>query len=92
MLGASSSVQMTYYTVFGPLINDTDTHWLLANAYDIYLYGSLVAAEPYLRNDERVVLWQAGYADAVAAVMETEMRGRINRSGQQLSMAAVSTP
>ena len=29
--------------------------------YDFYLYGSLVHTAPYLKNDERVALWDGMY-------------------------------
>lgn len=40
-------------------LDTTDPNWLLTNHPDIYLFGSLVEAEPYVMNDERVPLWEA---------------------------------
>ena len=37
---------------------------LLDLGYDLYLYGSLIHAEPFLKNDERVATWAALYAQA----------------------------
>ena len=36
------------------------------NSPDIYLYGTLVQAAPYLEHDERVPLWKGLYEEAVA--------------------------
>lgn len=34
------------------------TNWLLSEHPDIYLHATLLQAEPYLKNDERVELWR----------------------------------
>lgn len=34
------------------------TNWLLAEHPDIYLHATLLQAEPYLKNDERVEIWR----------------------------------
>jgi len=35
------------------------TNWLLTNHPDIYLYGALAQAEPFIKNDERMPMWIA---------------------------------
>lgn len=47
------------------------TNWLLKKSPDLYLFGSLAEAEPYLKNDERVALWQSK-ADRILASMQAE--------------------
>jgi hypothetical protein len=44
---------------------DAADHWLIVNAPDIVLYGSLIAAEPFLQNEKRLALWQTMYDRAV---------------------------
>ena len=44
------------------------TNWVLANHPDVYLFGALAEAAPYLGNDERSVLWQSKYQAAFAEV------------------------
>lgn len=41
-------------------------NWLATSHPDIYLYGALVAAEPYLKNDERLLLWRSQLDQALA--------------------------
>src|SRR5574343_65496 len=41
-----SDVMLCYYKAYSALTNDSDTNWLLTNAYDVYLYGSLSHASP----------------------------------------------
>lgn len=44
------------------------TNWVLTNHPDVYLFGALAEASPYLGNDERSVLWQSKYQAAFAEV------------------------
>ena len=49
---------MTYYKALTSLSDDDPTNWALLNAPDLYLYGTLLQAEPFLMNDDRVPLWE----------------------------------
>jgi hypothetical protein len=49
--------------VVQPLIT---TNWLLTFAPDAYLYGTLMEAAPYLRDDERIPTWKAGVDGVIA--------------------------
>ena len=44
---------------------DAAAHWLIVNAPDICLYGSLLEASPFLLHDDRVPLWKTAYDMAV---------------------------
>lgn len=58
------------------LSGSNPTNWLLDKADDLYLYGSLVFAEPYLKNDSRIATW-ASLADSAMKEVELEdMEGR----------------
>lgn len=37
------------------------TNWITDNAPDVYLYATLLEAMPYLKNDERIPVWQQFY-------------------------------
>lgn len=42
-----------------PALSDTNTtNWLLTEAPDVYLYGSLLHTAPYLKDDARIGLWE----------------------------------
>lgn len=58
--------ECVYYARFAHLnLTDTTTNALLATYPELYLYGSLIEAEPYLVDDQRLVVWKAMYDDAV---------------------------
>lgn len=56
---ASYTAWIVYLTTLTSLSATTATNWVLTDHPDIYLYGSLMQAEPYLKNDERLPLWQS---------------------------------
>ena len=58
------TMEIVYYAALTPLDDDADT--IAMRLADIYLYGALMAAEPYLEHDERLPMWAAQYNKAVA--------------------------
>jgi hypothetical protein len=52
-------------TVMRSFSADAAAHWLIVNAPDLVLYGSLLEAMPYLQNDKRIPVWQALYQDSL---------------------------
>jgi hypothetical protein len=63
-----------YYKKFDALSVSATTNWLLTNAPNIYLYGTLLEATPYLINDNRLQLWQAMFSDAIAGLNKSEKK------------------
>ena len=58
------------------LVNDTDTNIILTTDPDLYLYGSLIASEPRIGNDPRLLTWATLYDEAVEAKNEETRRER----------------
>tara|TARA_Y100001963_G_scaffold157296_1_gene253188 strand:- start:3002 stop:3643 length:642 start_codon:yes stop_codon:yes gene_type:complete len=56
---ASYEIEVIYYATIDPLTTDAETNFLITNHPDLYLFGSLVQAEPWLMNDERIGIWGA---------------------------------
>ncbi len=54
-----------------PLSDANPTHALLDAHWDLYLYGALTHAAPYLADDARISVWAAGYARAVDGIMKS---------------------
>lgn len=57
------SVQMIYYAKPTALSAQNETNAILTNYPSLYLYGALVAAEPFIDNDERIPTWQGLYQE-----------------------------
>lgn len=52
------------------------TNWLLTNYPDIYLYSTLLQAEPYLGNDSRIATWKEMLRDAIEEANEADQMSR----------------
>lgn len=66
--GSGYTLAGTYYakqTVLRSYAADAAAHWLVVNAPDLLLYGSLMEAQPYVMNDKRFPLWDAKYKEAL---------------------------
>ena len=79
---------MTYYKSFSALSDDEPTNWLILNAPDLYLYGTLLQAEPFLMNDERVPLWERGMRQVINDLQEQDDKDR--HSGSEMRVMNTS--
>jgi len=70
----SYSTLMTYWRKILPLSDSQADNWLLLDSPDIYLYGTLVEAEPFLHNDARVQLWISKLTSAMDSLSAEAQR------------------
>ena len=86
--GSVVTMEMLFYKRFTDLSDAAPTNWLLTNAPDIYLYGSMLEAEPFIMNDERVPLWSAALSEAISQIQEQDNKDR--HSGSALRVMNTS--
>jgi hypothetical protein len=55
------TLEIAYYELPKLLDDDNQTNWLTAYAPNLLLYATLLEATPFLKNDERVPVWQSMY-------------------------------
>lgn len=68
--------EVLYYEL-PPLLDDSiQTNWLTEYAPQLLLYGTLLEATPFLKNDERIATWQQ-YYDRAAAMLNGEDLAKI---------------
>ena len=86
LLTKTSGAKLTvhYYQDIEPLSDTNTSNWLLEDAPDIYLYGSLVEAEAFIKNDERVAGWKAALDTAIADLQQNDCDSQ--HSGSSLAM------
>jgi hypothetical protein len=53
--------EVLYYERVQPLDSSNQTNWFTIYAPQALLYGSLLQAMPFLKNDERIPMWQGQY-------------------------------
>ena len=59
-------LEIDYYAKVADLTESATTNDMLTNNPDVYLYGSLLEAEPFLMNDQRVPMWLAAFEKAIS--------------------------
>ena len=81
-------VEMAFYEKFTPLGDGSagivTSNWLTANAPDILLYGALMEAEPFIKNDERIPVWLNGYSNAINKLQQQDQRDRHSGSAMRV--------
>ena len=61
--------EMVYYARFPQLDGvSMTTNQILGTYPELYLYGALIEAEPYLVDDQRITVWKGMYDDAVTRI------------------------
>jgi len=74
--GSVMTLEMLFYKKITSLSTTNPTEAMLTDNPDIYLYGALLEAEPFIMNDERVPLWMQGFQQAVDALQEQDNKDR----------------
>ncbi|WP_343577942.1 hypothetical protein [Pseudomonas sp.] len=59
------SLELVYQQRIPTLSDSSPTNWLLTDWPSAYLWASLLAAEPFLKNDERIATWQMLYQQQI---------------------------
>ena len=73
---AAYNFEVLYYERVQPLDSSNQTNWFTIYAPQALLYGSLLQAMPFLKNDDRMPMWQAQY-DAIINTLKAEDVQRI---------------
>ena len=79
----AGSLEVLFYQMPRLLDDENETNWLTEFAPNILLYGALLEATPYVKNDERVPLWQATYDRAAQALSGEDMKKVMDRSAMR---------
>jgi len=83
------TASIIYYTRIAALTDSATSNWLLTNHPDIYLFGTLVEAEPYLKNDERMPMWTSRLDKALNDLRLQGQRERHTASGLRMRSVAL---
>jgi len=72
------SAELTYYAKIPALSDSNTSNWLLAYAPDLYLYGALMEAAPYLKDDERLPVWSQMYINSLGDIEVADQRASVS--------------
>ena len=85
---SAQTIEMLFYKKFNALTIVDTTNWMITNAPDVYLYGCLLEAEPFIMNDPRVQLWATAFKQAITDMQEQDNKDR--HSGSALRVMNTS--
>jgi hypothetical protein len=83
--GTVYTTELLYYQSIPALSDAQTTNWVLTHHPDLYLFGSLKQSAPYLKNDERLPVWNALFSQALE-----ELRVQDDRSQTYTGRLAIS--
>jgi len=67
-----------------PLLDDANqSNWLTQYAPQLILYGALLEATPFLKNDERIQVWQSMYDRAAQALSGEDLAKILDRAAKR---------
>ena len=69
--------ELTYYGKIPALSDSNTSNWLLVYAPDLYLYGALLEATPYLKDDERLAVWSTLYTNSLGDIEIADHRASV---------------
>jgi len=72
--GDDIDIEMIYYAKIPTLTDVNTTNWLLTKAPDVYLYGALTHAAPFLLDDQRIPVFAQIYLTRVQALMDESQK------------------
>jgi hypothetical protein len=85
---AAYILEMAFYEKFTELGDGTSgtvtSNWLTKNAPDVLLYGALLEAEPFIKNDERIPVWLNAYRESIDKIQKADARDRHSGSAMRV--------
>jgi hypothetical protein len=74
----SLTIQLSYYQDIPPIsgLADSGNNWLLLAHPDVYLYGTLMQASPYLMDQEKTQMWDGLLARSMQELQMSDEKSR----------------
>jgi hypothetical protein len=79
----AQTLEILFYEQVRFLGPDFQTNWLTEYAPDVLLYATLLEATPFLKNDERVQVWQTIYDRAAQALNGEDLKRIMDRTANR---------
>ena len=73
------TVEIVYYQRFAALSDLAPTNTMLTENPDVYLYATLLEAEPFLANDARIQLWMAAFTESITEIQNATVSASRSR-------------
>lgn len=83
---SDTDAELTYWARIPSLSDSVTTNWLLTYHPDAYLYGALLQAAPYLRDDSRVPIWASAFETILSDIVEAD---KVSRTSTHIAVGNV---
>lgn len=80
------TIKGVYYKQLDALSDSNTTNWFTTNAPDLLLWAALCEAEPFMKNDARITVWEAKYETTKNRIQKADDNEEF--SGSILSVGA----
>lgn len=81
----TATVALSYYQKIPALSDSSTANWLLAKAPELYLYGALVEAAPFMMDDGRTQTWGTLFQKALKDLQDADTGARYARAVSRVS-------
>lgn len=82
-----NKVECVYYQRPVPFVGSTDTNWFTENAPDALLWGGLANAEPFVKDDPRIAVWEKKWLEAVSELNAENQEEEGSGSGMVMGLS-----
>lgn len=83
------TLEMVYRKTIPPLASNTN-NWLLLMAPDLYMYGSLCEAAPFLSDDPRLAVWMASFSAALDSLNKLAITSAFNAGPMRMTVSGAT--
>jgi hypothetical protein len=80
-----ATLALNYYAKIPALSDSNTTNWLLTKAPELYLYGALVEAAPFMMDDARANVWGTLFQKALKDLQDADTSARYSRATMRVS-------
>jgi len=84
------TLEMLYRANIPALTSVNTFNWLLLAAPDFYLYGTLMEAAPYIKEDGRIQIWSAGLSNAIDGLNNLGFRRSFDAGPSDITLPGVT--
>lgn len=85
------TIEMTYRKLIPALASNT-SNWLLTSHPDAYLYGALLEAEPYMKNDPRIATWAQMLSQVVDDINKLSIVSSYDSGSLRVQVGGMTMP
>jgi hypothetical protein len=81
------TLELNYWARIAALSDTATSNWMLENAPDVYLFGALCEAVPFVHDHKDTLVWENKYRSAISDLQSDSERRRWSSTAMQMRAA-----